>query len=81
MIVIKQENGVYQASQFDGLKTIRQKEAVNLIMRQLTKRFGEAAKEVHSAISELSLEDLEDLSEALLDFKNLADLQGWLTAR
>jgi hypothetical protein len=81
MIVIKQENGVYQASQFDGLKTIRAEEAVNLIMRQLTKRFGEACKEVHSTISELPLEDLEDLGEALLDFRNLADLQDWLMAK
>jgi hypothetical protein len=33
---------------------------------------------VASSVSVLPLSDLEDLSEALLDFTSLADLQAWL---
>ena len=33
------------------------------------------------AIAGLPLTVLEDLSEALLDFSNLADLQAWLMAK
>ncbi|MEH2206150.1 MAG: DUF4351 domain-containing protein [Nostoc sp.] len=54
---------------------------MNLVIRQLTKRFGELSEEIHSLISGLPLSMLEDLSEALLDFNSLADLQSWLVAR
>ncbi|MBD0389954.1 MAG: DUF4351 domain-containing protein [Nostoc sp. C3-bin3] len=53
----------------------------NLILRQLTKRFGELSEEIRSSITGLPLPVLEDLSEALLDFTSLADLQVWLEAR
>ncbi|MDD1415517.1 DUF4351 domain-containing protein, partial [Dolichospermum sp. ST_con] len=53
---------------------------VNLVIRLLTKRFGELSGEIRTTISALPLPVLEDLSEALLDFTNLADLQVWLTA-
>jgi hypothetical protein len=47
----------------------------------LTKRFGQLSEEIRSSISGLPLPVLEDLSEALLDFTSLADLQVWLEAR
>lgn len=37
-----------------------------------------ASGEMRSAIADLPLPVLEDLSEALLDFNSLADLQAWL---
>ena len=55
-----------------------QEEAVNLVLRLLAKRLGELSPEMHSAISRLSLSVLEDLSETLLDFRSLADLEDWL---
>jgi predicted transposase YdaD len=58
----------------------RKQEAVNLVVRQLSKRFGNLPEEIRVAISGLPLTVLEDLSEALLDFSNLADLQAWLMA-
>ena len=33
------------------------------------------------AINQLSLEQLEDLGEALLDFDNVAELDNWLKSR
>lgn len=70
------ETRVYQEIKEEG----RQQEAANLVMRLLSKRFGEISEEVRSQISSLPLPVLEDLSEALLDFTNLADLQTWLAA-
>jgi hypothetical protein len=53
----------------------------NAISRQLTKRLGQLSEQIHSLISSLPLSALEDLSEALLDFTCLADLQAWLEAK
>ncbi|MEI6328840.1 MAG: Rpn family recombination-promoting nuclease/putative transposase [Pseudanabaena sp. ELA645] len=61
-----------------GRKQGREQEAVNLVVRQLTKRFGDLSEEIRVTISGLPLTVLEDLSEALLDFSDLADLQAWL---
>ncbi|MEM8805119.1 MAG: DUF4351 domain-containing protein [Cyanobacteria bacterium P01_G01_bin.38] len=55
-----------------------QKEGVTLILRQLTRRVGELSSEKQAQISELSVAQLEELGEALLDFEGLADLENWL---
>lgn len=55
-----------------------QKEGVTLILRQLTRRVGELSSEKRAQISELSVAQLEELGEALLDFEGLADLENWL---
>lgn len=39
------------------------------------------SQEIRASVSSLPLASLENLSEALLDFNNLADLQAWLTAQ
>ncbi|MBE9190793.1 Rpn family recombination-promoting nuclease/putative transposase [Gloeocapsopsis crepidinum LEGE 06123] len=59
----------------------QQEEAVNLTIRQLSKRFGKISNDLHASISSLPLPVLEELSEALLDFTSLAELQAWLQAR
>ncbi|MDZ8110282.1 MAG: Rpn family recombination-promoting nuclease/putative transposase [Nostoc sp. DedQUE12a] len=65
----------------EGRQEGRQEEAANLIIRLLTKRFGKLPKEMRSSIFDLSLPILEDLSEALLDFTSLADLEAWLLTK
>ncbi|MHC5730421.1 MAG: DUF4351 domain-containing protein, partial [Nostoc sp.] len=66
----------------EGRSEGRQEEAANLVIRQLTKRFRqEFSEEIRSSVSNLPLPVLEDLSEALLDFTSVADLQAWLEAR
>ena len=50
-----------------------------LIVRQLTRRFGSIDISVTAQIQQLSITQLDDLGEALLDFSSLADLMGWLT--
>jgi hypothetical protein len=49
-----------------------------MILRQLLRRFGTLSAEVSATIIALPLEKLEDLSEELLDFQDIADLMNWL---
>jgi predicted transposase YdaD len=69
-----QQTRFYQEAKEQG----REEGTVKLIIRQLTKRFGELSDEMRSSISNLPLPVLENLSESLLDFTSLADLQAWL---
>ncbi|NMG20163.1 DUF4351 domain-containing protein [Brasilonema bromeliae] len=50
-----------------------------LIIRQLNRRFGEIDSSLIERVRELSIEQLEALGEALLDFSALTDLEAWLT--
>jgi predicted transposase YdaD len=49
-----------------------------VIMRLLTRRIGAVEPELQERIRHLSLTQLEDLAEALLDFSNEGDLVAWL---
>jgi predicted transposase/invertase (TIGR01784 family) len=75
------ETRVYKEIKQEGREEGRQEEAANLVIRLLTKRFGVLPQETRSHISSYSLPVLEDLSEALLDFTSVADLQAWLVTR
>ena len=57
---------------------IIQKEAFRLISRQINRRFGELGSSFIEQIRGLSVEQLEDLGEELLDFSEIANLQAWL---
>lgn len=64
-----------------GLQQGRQEEALSLIMRQLPKRIGTVEPQLQERIRQLSLTQLEDLAEALLDFSQPADLVNWLDSQ
>ena len=49
-----------------------------LVIRLLTRRVGELPPDIGAQLANLSLEELENLGEALLDFTSLLDLQSWL---
>ncbi|UXE59961.1 MAG: DUF2887 domain-containing protein [Woronichinia naegeliana WA131] len=65
---------VYQEARQEG----RQVEASLMLKRLLSKRFGKLNDRRLEAIDSLSLEQLEDLGEALLDFTDIAELDSWL---
>jgi hypothetical protein len=48
------------------------------VLRLLSKRFGKIGDRRIQVINGLTLEQLDDLGEALLDFGELADLDNWL---
>jgi predicted transposase YdaD len=50
-----------------------------VIMRQLNRRLGSVPVTVSDQIHQLTIPQLEDLGEALLDFVSLADVEGWLS--
>jgi len=49
----------------------------NLILKQINRRVGNISTDWVNKIQELSLEQLEDLGEALLDFTSQSDLINW----
>jgi len=62
-----------------GLEQGREVEARSLVFRLLNRRVGELPQEVCQQVESLSLEQLENLGEALLDFSSIADLDAWLS--
>ena len=74
------ETRVYREIKEEGREEGREATA-NIIIRQMTKRFGELPQKARSLVGGLPLPMLEELGEALLDFTSVVDLQTWLQAR
>ena len=69
-----------QEGKQEGLQEGKQLECILLLSRQLRRKFGlqpQLENSLHDLIS-LPLEKLEDLADALLDFKAVTDLEIWL---
>jgi Domain of unknown function (DUF4351) len=49
-----------------------------MLMRQLNRRFGDIPTELYDRIGQLNVAQLENLGEALFDFKSFVDLEVWL---
>lgn len=87
---IMQESVIYQdiltegleKGRAEGLEEGRKEASLNLVLRQLNRQLQNALLEpLQVQITRLSLAQLEQLSEALLDFKTIADLEAWLAAQ
>ena len=50
----------------------------SIVQRQLTRRFGELQNSLLAILDGLSIDALDQLSEALLDFTTIDDLTHWL---
>jgi predicted transposase YdaD len=78
---IMQESIIYQEilreGEARGLERGLQQEQA-LVLRQLTRKLGNIPTELPPRINSLSIEQLESLGEALLDFNAIADLENWL---
>jgi hypothetical protein len=70
---IMRESVIYQ----DILQQGRRQEALSLVMRLLNRRLGEVNPAAIERVRGLSIEQLEELGVALLDFSNVADLMAW----
>ena len=67
-----------QKGRQQGLQQGKQQEAAALLLRQLTRRFGELSPTLSKRIAALPLARLERLGEALFDFVTIKDLHAWL---
>jgi predicted transposase YdaD len=79
---IMQQSVIYQEWKEEFLQEGRQegamREAQALILRQLSRRVGSLSLKNRSQVESISLEQLESLGEALLDFSGSTDLDDWL---
>ena len=55
-----------------------EKKALSIVLRQLNRRIGLLDEAREAKVRELSVNQLDDLSEELLDFSVPADLDRWL---
>jgi hypothetical protein len=56
----------------------RTSEGRALVLKLLNRKLGNLSPELNTRVSDLSLERLEALGEALLDFEGVGDLEQWL---
>ncbi len=77
-----QESVIYQdiilIGEEIGLRIGKQQGEATLILRLLTRKFGETSADIEQKIQALSTNQLEDLGEALLDFSSQNNLTTWL---
>jgi predicted transposase YdaD len=73
-----QQSVIYQEWREEFLQEGEQIGEIKLILRQLSRRIGELSPEMRSQIQALSLDQLESLGEALLDFTKPNDLNDWM---
>lgn len=82
---IMRESVIYQdiraGGKAEGKAEGRQEEAASLILRLLNRRCGEILPALSQQVQGLSVEQLEQLGEALLDFTSVEDLVNWLSER
>jgi predicted transposase YdaD len=58
-------------------REIKEEGEKSLVLRQLARRVGELPQDMRQQVESLSLEQLENLGEALLDFSGMSDLDAW----
>jgi predicted transposase YdaD len=75
-----QETRVYQEAKQEGIEKGIERQR-SLILRLLNRQVGKLSKQQKSSIDRLSLDQLEGLNEALLDFDTIADVESWLNEK
>ncbi len=71
------ESVIYQEIRDEGRAEGKQEGEVSLVLRLIRKRIGQVSLDLEKQIQSLSVEQLEDLGEAVLDFETQADLLSW----
>ncbi|ODH01531.1 hypothetical protein A4S05_02930 [Nostoc sp. KVJ20] len=69
---------LYQQDREQAVQEGNKQGEQRLIIRQLNRRIGEIDSSTIERVQELSIEQLETLGEALLDFSASSDLEVWL---
>jgi predicted transposase YdaD len=71
---LMRESPIYQEIIREGVQRGKQ----DTLIRQLTRRIGTVPPQLQAQVQSLSIEQLDELSEALFDFASAADLTAWL---
>lgn len=74
-----QQTRVYRDAFAEGEAIGEARGEARMIMRLLNRRLGSIPDRVSTQIGQLTVPQLEDLGEALLDFTSLANLEEWLS--
>ncbi|MFN7851984.1 MAG: DUF4351 domain-containing protein, partial [Dolichospermum sp.] len=77
-MTVLRESPWYNEILKQGLQQGEQQGEANLIIRLLSKRFGNLDIAIASQIRQLSISQLETLGESIFDFSAMADLENWL---
>lgn len=67
-----------QEGELIGTQRGLQLEAQSLVLRQLTRKFGDLSMEIQNQVESLGLTHLEELAVALLEFETVVDVANWL---
>jgi len=78
-IYIQDQRGAITKALKQGIQQGIKEGQLALIMRQLQRRVGQVSPEIESRIGSLSVEQLENLGDALMNFNNVSDLTDFLT--
>ena len=73
-----EESWVYQDILQKGEQKGKRREALELILRKLKRRFGNIPARIEQQLPNLGLTQLEDLAEELLDFSQIDDLVKYM---
>ncbi|MFN3361787.1 MAG: DUF2887 domain-containing protein [Pseudanabaenaceae cyanobacterium] len=69
---------VFQEIQEESLQQGRKQEALALVSRQISRKFGTLPQGQLDQLQSLSLDRLEELAEVLLDFTDIGEFYRWL---
>lgn len=61
-----------------GIEQGRLQECVKIVLRQLAHRFGTLDESTAALLGNLSLQQMEQLAEDMLDFESISELDSWL---
>ena len=75
---VMKESVIYQGIIREGFQQGIQQGKRELTMRLLTRRIGVVPPQMQARIQDLTIAQLEELGEALLDFRDASDLVTWL---
>jgi predicted transposase YdaD len=68
---------VYQEAQEEGRQEGRQEGLQDAILRLLSRKLGQVSPKLRLQVEALAIPQLEELTEALLDFVSIVDLKAW----
>ena len=78
MLEIIAQTSMYQEILGRGRQAGREEEIRKVLLKLLTKRFGEIDTQTAESVNELSIEQAENLAEAIFDLETREDLNNWL---